>query len=97
MAEIGLISDSFEYTQNNVDHHSSSYLVDVNSGLYDKRSVQFKNLTGRVYITADSSHYIDELTKGGSKKGDKDEGSLWGGFSGSSKKVKAKDVMRGAY
>ena len=97
MAEIGLISDSFEY-RNGDQHSSSSYFVDVNSGLYDKRSVQFKNLTGRVYITADSSHYIDELTKGGLQKGEKDEGSLWGGFSGgSSKKVKARDVMRGAY
>jgi len=75
---------------------SRSYSEDAFSGLYDKRSVQFKNLTGRVYLTAEASHFIDDFTSE-SNLGKKEEGggSIWGKFSGSSKKVKASDVMRG--
>lgn len=78
---------------------SRSYSEDAFSGLYDKRSVQFKNLTGRVYLTAEASHFIDDFTSGSNSAGKKEEsgGSIWGGFSGSSKKVKAGDVMRGEY
>jgi hypothetical protein len=67
------------------DVASRSYREDVLSGVYDKRTVQFKNITGKVYLTAESSHYLADFTQ---KKGD----------SGSwlkSSKQNAKDVMRG--
>lgn len=67
---------------------SRSYSEDAFSGLYDKRSVQFKNLTGRVYLTAEASHFIDDFTSESDSAGKKESGgSIWGGFSGSSKKV----------
>ena len=70
-----------------------SYTADVNMDVYDKRSVQFKNLTGRVYLTATSSHYLADHV---GKNSNNNEGSnSW--FGGSSKKELARDAMKGGY
>lgn len=55
MAEISLLPR---------DSTSRSYKEDVVSGIYDKRFVQFKNITGKVYLTAEASHYLTDFTAG---------------------------------
>jgi len=64
----------------------------VLSGLYDKRAVQFKNITGKVYIKAEATHYLDDFT--GGRSGQKD--GLWS-FGGGSKGEKARNLMKVVY
>ena len=40
-----------------------SYKNDVVAGVYDKRTVKFQNVTGRVYVNAEASHYLTDFTK----------------------------------
>ena len=71
---------------------SRSYHADVLSGLYDKRTVQFNNITGRVILTAEASHYLERYT-GQARSGEKGLFS----FGGGSKRDKASNLMQGPY
>ena len=71
-------------------------MTDVEADLYDKRTVQFKNLTGRVYITAESSHYLGDFLDAAKSNNNGQESSYWG-FGGSSAMERASDLMRGQY
>jgi len=64
-----------------------TYPSDVLAGLYDKRTVQFNNITGKVQLTAEATHYLLDFTGGGKSEG------IWG-FGG---KERASSVMRGDY
>ena len=67
-------------------------MTDVEANLYDKRTVQFKNLTGRVYITAESSHYLGDFIDADGNNDN--EGSYWS-FGGGTRKERASELMRG--
>ena len=45
-----------------------SYASDVLSGIYDRRQIQFNNVTGRMYVTAEASHYLTAFTSAQSKQ-----------------------------
>lgn len=53
------------------------YRDDALSGVYDKRTVQFKNITGRMYLKAESTHYLDDFSGKGSA-GKKESGGIFG-------------------
>ena len=59
--------------------------------MYDKRTVQFKNITGRVYLNAKASHYLDDFT--GRSNGQ--DGGLFS-FGGSSSDS-ARNLVKGVY
>ena len=68
--------------------------------IYDKRIVQFKNLTGRVFLTATASHYLEDFSgKTTSKESANGGSSSWfsGSSSNTSKKESARNVMKGVY
>ena len=72
-----------------------SYRDDSLSGIYDKRSVQFKNITGRLYLKAHTTHYLEDFNRYDGDGTKKNGGSIWG--FGGSKSSKASDVTKGVY
>ena len=85
MATVSIATESGEYQPDR------SYKEDTLEGIYDKRQVQFKNITGKVYLSAKASHYFEDFT--GSADGQ--EGGIFGFGSGS--KDKAKNIVKGVY
>jgi len=72
-----------------------TYRDDALTGLYDKRTVQFKNITGRMHLKAESTHYLDDFSGHGSTEKKNSGGGIFG--FGGSKGDSAKDAAHGVY
>lgn len=82
MAEVSLLSLAAQEDEEPSLRRRRSYADDVNGDVYDKRSVQFKNLTGRVYLTATASHYLQDHVGANSDQ----KASSWFGSSSASQR-----------
>ena len=90
MAEVSMLSNAELDEQANV---TRTYETDVLSGAYDKRTVQFNNLTGRMYLSAEATHYFGDYST--TEKAEEKGGFF--SFGSSSSKDLASNIMQGVY